>query len=460
MSDVMAPIKQVSHYSANGSHIGSSNWTERFKNTYGCLPAGMMREDIENILESNLPQGVVMRGKWVTAIADLDNKKVGIELQNGDTEEVDLLIGADGRNSLIRQFVLNSDSASDTISVNDLVHHHRTSLPFSGIELWTGIADENVVRAINNSVFEPATTIVSLGNNTMCTAFPAGSPHERKRSWYLLRNVGRDADCLDGFREDSPSHLLSELGGETTTPNFVKEMISASSRLQYVRLPDQQQIPTNWWRGRIVLTGDACHALAPHLQQGASMALEASLLLGRLIGRALPSLDSTSDHISTTEKKNNQQNINLDLKNLNKFKLENTNVDLHASSIQKTSNIDPIMEACHHYEDLHYPRLKALSAIGDSALVANCTSGFLQKMKETAFEGLHLPVQKNLKTPATQITTIADVRTDPANISNSLNGAATNISGGNATTTSNPTYYIIEYEDIFVAPSAAMRSWD
>ena len=36
-----------------------------------------------------------------------------------------------------------------------------------------------------------------------------------------------------------------------------------------------------WWRGRVVLMGDAAHAVSPHSGQGASMALEDSIELAK-----------------------------------------------------------------------------------------------------------------------------------------------------------------------------------
>jgi 2-polyprenyl-6-methoxyphenol hydroxylase-like FAD-dependent oxidoreductase len=38
-------------------------------------------------------------------------------------------------------------------------------------------------------------------------------------------------------------------------------------------------LPEPWFRGRVVVCGDAAHACAPHLTQGAAMALEDAVVL-------------------------------------------------------------------------------------------------------------------------------------------------------------------------------------
>jgi 2-polyprenyl-6-methoxyphenol hydroxylase-like FAD-dependent oxidoreductase len=42
-------------------------------------------------------------------------------------------------------------------------------------------------------------------------------------------------------------------------------------------------IPTPWYKGNILLIGDAAHASSPHVSQGATMAIEDSVVLAELI---------------------------------------------------------------------------------------------------------------------------------------------------------------------------------
>ena len=45
-------------------------------------------------------------------------------------------------------------------------------------------------------------------------------------------------------------------------------------------------IPKPWWRGRIVLIGDAVHATTPHLASGAGIGIEDAIVLAEEVGTA------------------------------------------------------------------------------------------------------------------------------------------------------------------------------
>ena len=50
-------------------------------------------------------------------------------------------------------------------------------------------------------------------------------------------------------------------------------------------------MPAPWYRGRVLLIGDAAHATTPHLGQGAAQAVEDGVVLGELLPRDEPVAD-------------------------------------------------------------------------------------------------------------------------------------------------------------------------
>ena len=60
-------------------------------------------------------------------------------------------------------------------------------------------------------------------------------------------------------------------------------MLAALDEVQ-VGLTDEVELG-RWYRGRVLLVGDAAHATAPTLAQGAAMALEDAVVLGRVAAR-------------------------------------------------------------------------------------------------------------------------------------------------------------------------------
>ncbi len=73
--------------------------------------------------------------------------------------------------------------------------------------------------------------------------------------------------------------LLEGYGGIV---GWVREQLSPESPITYRPL-ENFLLPDPWYRGRVVLIGDAAHATTPHLAGGAMMAVEDALVLAELL---------------------------------------------------------------------------------------------------------------------------------------------------------------------------------
>ena len=63
----------------------------------------------------------------------------------------------------------------------------------------------------------------------------------------------------------------------------LREQITDSSQVVYKPM-EVVFVSEPWYRGRVLLIGDAAHATTPHLGQGAGMAIEDAVVLGELLG--------------------------------------------------------------------------------------------------------------------------------------------------------------------------------
>jgi 2-polyprenyl-6-methoxyphenol hydroxylase-like FAD-dependent oxidoreductase len=72
---------------------------------------------------------------------------------------------------------------------------------------------------------------------------------------------------------------LSEFGGMIARQ---RPLITDADKVVY-RPVEAVFVPAPWYRGRVVLLGDAAHATSPHVGQGAAMAMEDSLVLAEEI---------------------------------------------------------------------------------------------------------------------------------------------------------------------------------
>jgi 2-polyprenyl-6-methoxyphenol hydroxylase-like FAD-dependent oxidoreductase len=62
----------------------------------------------------------------------------------------------------------------------------------------------------------------------------------------------------------------------------LRELITDSEKVVY-RPVEALLVPPPWYRGRVVLIGDAAHATSPHVGQGGAMAMEDAIVLAEEI---------------------------------------------------------------------------------------------------------------------------------------------------------------------------------
>jgi 2-polyprenyl-6-methoxyphenol hydroxylase-like FAD-dependent oxidoreductase len=91
--------------------------------------------------------------------------------------------------------------------------------------------------------------------------------------------------------EDAPVRPAPETLAETMRERLAsfggiiaeqRELITESHKVVY-RPVETVLVPPPWYRGRVVLIGDAAHATSPHVGQGGAMAMEDALVLAEEI---------------------------------------------------------------------------------------------------------------------------------------------------------------------------------
>jgi 2-polyprenyl-6-methoxyphenol hydroxylase-like FAD-dependent oxidoreductase len=200
--------------------------------------------------------GEVRYGTEVRAL-DLHRDTVTVTFGDGRQAEYDLVIGADGRWSAIRALAALGGPARPA---GQVVYR---SIVTGGprIDDWTGLLGERA-----------AFVIVPMGAGRLyCYADEAGTD--------------LPADPLTRFRE-----LFGEYGGP------VPAVLDAVEQVQVTRTEEVDL--GRWSRGRVALVGDAAHATAPTLAQGAAMALEDALVLARALCRSMTVPEALSGYES------------------------------------------------------------------------------------------------------------------------------------------------------------------
>ncbi|MCH2409525.1 FAD-dependent monooxygenase [Myxococcota bacterium] len=221
---------------------------------------GILRPVLHKILsDRTLAVGVkVSLGKSISFLSQ-ESKFVDVRFVGGASGRFDLVVGADGAFSELRTLVF--PEASEPTLTGQGCFRHLTDKP----------ADVDCLHMFVGGAVKTGVTPCSSNQMYLfCNAPMPGNPRwDPKDDWKKLREL---------------------LIGYEGVVGSVREALGPQSNIVYRPLENFLMNPP-WYRGRVVLIGDAAHATTPHLAAGAMMAVEDALVLSELIGSAV-SLDT------------------------------------------------------------------------------------------------------------------------------------------------------------------------
>lgn len=102
----------------------------------------------------------------------------------------------------------------------------------------------------------------------------------KRDEYYYVTGVPHAAwDFQGNFVDSSREEMFDAFQGYNPT---VQALIHSSESVTKWPLLNRNPLPL-WSRGRLVLLGDACHPMKPHMAQGAGMAIEDAAMLTRCL---------------------------------------------------------------------------------------------------------------------------------------------------------------------------------
>lgn len=220
----------------------------------GLRNLNLLRQDIEEVLFETVRGDVEVRFSSAveTVVQEADRVRAG--LSDGAVVEGDLLVGADGRHSKVRELVFGPEERFRA----DLGY---VEAAFMLEEFPPGAEDK------------AATSFTSPGRTALVTSLGRG----RMAAFFTYRTRDTAAELADG-----PQRALR--GAYRDVGGIVPNLLDQLGRAESVHFDTMlEMLVEPWSRGRVVLLGDAAWCLSQFTGYGASLAIGgAALLAGRL----------------------------------------------------------------------------------------------------------------------------------------------------------------------------------
>ncbi|SFF87645.1 2-polyprenyl-6-methoxyphenol hydroxylase [Blastococcus tunisiensis] len=223
---------------------------EEVKAAFGGGFIGLLRPELYERMLAAIPAGTIRFNARVERI-EQDERAVTLHFTDGTSAEHDVLVGADGIDSLVRR-TLWGDAPK---------REHR-------LHIFGGFTFEDVAGTVpNKCVLTHSRTV--------------------QGSWTSIRNKGRDGHqwwVLTSTDPDAPAPAdLRSTAAELAEgfPAPLPGLIAATEPQDVQRwvLRDRPALK-QWSKGRATLVGDAAHPTSPYAAYGAGMSIEDGYFLG------------------------------------------------------------------------------------------------------------------------------------------------------------------------------------
>ncbi len=228
---------------------------------YGAPYLLVHRGDFHKLLTETVDPGTIVFGKKLIGLDDGD-KGVTLSFEDGTTAQADIVIGADGINSTVREAFLGPEEPRYTGFVA-----HRAIFPAS-------MLDKPIPHDLTK--WWAGETHDAKDDRHCLVYYLTGKRDEI----YIVSGVpDPDWDSGVSFVEADLDEMIAAFDG---FHEDLMQVLRACPQATKWPLLDREPLPL-WHSGNVVLLGDACHPMKPHMGQGAAMAAEDAVILVRCL---------------------------------------------------------------------------------------------------------------------------------------------------------------------------------
>ena len=224
---------------------------------YGAPFLAMHRGDLHAALADLVPNEIIQLGRKLRSV-NQEGSQVSLTFEDGERVKADVVIGADGVHSLIRDHVAGRENPRFTGRIA-----YRTTFPTSllnGLDIgmsrtkWWG-PDRHIV------IYH---TTANRDEVYFVTSTPEKADWITQESWSIKGDLQELQEAFKDFHPD------------------VRAVLAAAAEVHKWGIFERDPLP-QWTLGRITLLGDSCHPMTPYMASGAAMALEDAVILARCL---------------------------------------------------------------------------------------------------------------------------------------------------------------------------------
>jgi salicylate hydroxylase len=222
------------------------------------------RADLHRLLLDRVPDAVMTLDARCTGVESFEHHAVA-SFADGTQVEADLIVGADGIKSVVRETLFGPAPARFTEQIG-----WRAILP---IELVPTSIGPNKSVHIDRSEY---VGWIGPAGHVICYPIRGGELYNM-----FVGRVSTEWAEESWTAPSTPQEMLTAFAGWN---DALLEMLSKVQHVFKWGIYDRDPL-TQWTRGRISLLGDAAHPMMPTLAQGASITLEDAYALARNVAR-------------------------------------------------------------------------------------------------------------------------------------------------------------------------------
>lgn len=210
------------------------------------------RADLQQLLMQQFGLEDIKLGMKMTAIEDHADY-VCLHFHDGSQVQADLLIGADGTHSITRKFVLG----------------YQVERRYAGYVNWNGLVE------INEAIAPAQQWTTYVGEGKRVSLMPVA-----ENRFYFFFDVPIEVG-LPNQRDQYKTELKKHFQDWCAPVHQLIDCLD-EQRTNRVEIHDIEPF-MNFYKGRVVLLGDAAHSTTPDIGQGGCQAMEDAIYLARAL---------------------------------------------------------------------------------------------------------------------------------------------------------------------------------